>query len=226
MKKQQNKKNVSLCGVTDFITESFNDDDSSNEFNNIDCDLDDSEYDEFMKFAHSNSNSIKCQKHIETSQSNKSDIECNDDSDDSINEQSISKSSSHASTQSQSRPETNFFYTSDKFINSFEDDEIIEYIQQKYPMFKDVESDDTMTRKTIIDMLNDSKFMTKLLSYYNMTIFDFIKFLFRQESSLFKGQFIKRISKSLKRKKYVVQDKKQAFRYSPKRKRKVRRTRR
>lgn len=242
MKKQQSsqnsKKKVSFSDVLQIITKPFKTSTSKNKSQsndlNDDCNLNkdcDDDYDEYIK-----------------SKTIVSDLQHDNDGDttlidENINEEdnavakseyekptiSTSKNSSSFSASSQSsqaHPETNFFYTNDKFINAFEDDEIILSIQEKYPMFKDIDTDDTMMRKTIIDMLNDSKFMVKLLKYYNMTIFDFIKFLYRQEPSLFKGQFVKRIQKSLKYKKYVSNDKKQAFRYSPKRKAKVRRLRR
>lgn len=36
-------------------------------------------------------------------------------------------------------------------------------------------------RKTIIEILNDTKFMTEVLERYNMNIYDFFKFLFRYD---------------------------------------------
>ena len=45
-------------------------------------------------------------------------------------------------------------------------------------------------KRMIITVLEDVEFMTDLLEQYNMTILDFFKFLYRQESSLFKTVFI------------------------------------
>lgn len=101
-------------------------------------------------------------------------------------------------------PETNFFYTNDKFLNSFEDAEMIQYIQASFPNFKSIDANDMIVRKTIIDMLNDSKFMNKFLKYYNIDIFEFFKFLYRVEPSVFKGLFLKRVQKAVKYKKYAA----------------------
>lgn len=227
--KKTSQKKVSLSDAVNLITKSIETlknklckktDAAVDEIVSNDAIVDDLDYDEYVS---SQESKLTDDSIVDNA------IEINDETIAANSKKNHSSTKSEeknsSSSQSQARPETNFFYTSDKFINAFEDDEIIEYIQQKYTMFKDINVDDTIMRKTIIDMLNDSKFMVKLLKYYNMTIFDFIKFLFRQEPSLFKGQFVKRISKSLKYKKYVSQDKKQAFRYSPKRKGKVRRKR-
>lgn len=227
--KKTSQKKVSLSDAVNLITKSIEtiknklckkSNGKDAEIISNDALVDDSDYDDYISYQESQrSNDV-----IANSADENYDVVATVNSKKNRSSTKLEEKNS-SSSQSQARPETNFFYTSDKFINAFEDDEIIKYIQQKYTMFKDVDVDDTMMRKTIIDMLNDSKFMVKLLKYYNMTIFDFIKFLFRQEPSLFKGQFVKRISKSLKYKKYVSQDKKQAFRYSPKRKGKVRRKR-
>jgi len=66
-------------------------------------------------------------------------------------------------------------------------------------------------RKTIIEILNDVKFMTELLDRYGMNIYDFFKFLFRYDMNIFKGLFFKRLKKALKYKKYAVEVKKQSY---------------
>lgn len=48
-------------------------------------------------------------------------------------------------------------------------------------------------KKQIIEMLSDAKFMESFLSHYDMTVFEFFKFLFRLEPDLFKGSFSKRV---------------------------------
>ena len=190
-------------------------------FNKLNDVIDDEDYDEFKKMTNAND-----QQHEEMMQKQSNDDEDEDgddvdeDEDENENEESDSKSKgscSSAGSQNYS-PETSFFYTSDKFINSFEDDEITKYIQEKFPLFRSDDANDAILRKTIIEILNDVRFMTKLLEYYNMTIFDFFKYLYRQESSLFKGQFLKRLQKAMKYKKYAITAKKQAFRYSPRHK--------
>lgn len=190
-------------------------------FNNLNDVIDDEDYDEFKKMTNAND-----QQNEEMFQKQSNDDEDEDgddgdeDEDENENEESDSKSKgSHSSTGSQNySPETSFFYTSDKFINAFEDDEITKYIQEKFPLFRSDDANDAILRKTIIEILNDVRFMNKLLEYYNMTIFDFFKYLYRQESSLFKGQFLKRLQKAMKYKKYAITAKKQAFRYSPRHK--------
>ena len=122
------------------------------------------------------------------------------------NESKLSRNESIASSPSLS--ETNFFYTSDKFFNTFEDDEITYYIQCKYPTFDFENSNDIVMRKTIIEILNDTKFITEVLDRYNMNIYDFFKFLFRYDQNIFKGLFFKRIRKALKYKKYATTAKK------------------
>ena len=123
------------------------------------------------------------------------------------NESKLSRNESIASSPS-SLSETNFFYTSDKFFNTFEDDEITYYIQCKYPTFDFENSNDIVMRKTIIEILNDTKFITEVLDRYNMNIYDFFKFLFRYDQNIFKGLFFKRIRKALKYKKYATTAKK------------------
>lgn len=133
------------------------------------------------------------------------DIEQKDEND-SCNEENYSSNAS-----SFMQPDTSFFYTSDKFLISFEDKEIVEYIQQKYPLFNVDKQNDTVMRKTIIEMLNDVKFMTNLLERYGLNIYDFFKFLFRYDVNIFKGLFFKRLKKALKYKKYAVEMKKQSY---------------
>lgn len=104
-----------------------------------------------------------------------------------------------------------FFYTNDKFINSFEDREMCAFIKERYPSFDLEQSDDQIIKKTITVMLNDQKFMCQFLEYYNINIFDFFKFLFRLEPSIFKSPFIKRIQKAMKYKKYATCIKKSKY---------------
>ena len=102
------------------------------------------------------------------------------------------------------QPLTNFFYSDDKFVNAFEDDDIIQRIQIAYPEFDRRHSDDSTMKRMIITVLEDVEFMTDLLEQYNMTILDFFKFLYRQESSLFKTVFIQRIQRAITNKPYAT----------------------
>ena len=83
-----------------------------------------------------------------------------------------------------------FFYTDEKFINQFEDKEILAFINVKYPMLDPRKYDESKLRKQILYMLNDSKFVCDLLETYSMDIFDLFKFLYRLDSSVFSGMFI------------------------------------
>lgn len=48
-------------------------------------------------------------------------------------------------------------------------------------------------RKLILKMLEDEKMINDILDKYNMIIYDFFKYLFRMDQSLFKTYFISRI---------------------------------
>lgn len=86
-----------------------------------------------------------------------------------------------------------FFYTDEKFIDQFEDREILEYVRMAHPEYNPKAGDDSALRKAILSILSDSRFMSRLLDRYGMTIFDFFKFLFRIEPSVFKGTFITKV---------------------------------
>lgn len=59
-------------------------------------------------------------------------------------------------------------------------------------------------RNVIIKFLADSKFMEGLLKKYSMTIFDFFKFLFRMDSSIYKGNFVQKVQKVISHRKYAA----------------------
>lgn len=88
-------------------------------------------------------------------------------------------------------------------VSAFEDEEIISLIQEKYPAFANKKSDDQVLRKAIIYILNDSEFMEEILDRYSMNVYEFFKFLYRTEPTLFKGQFVTRIQRALKDKSYA-----------------------
>lgn len=100
-------------------------------------------------------------------------------------------------------PASDFFYSDEKWVSAFEDEEIISLIQEKYPAFANKKSDDQVLRKTIIYILNDSEFMEEILDRYSMNVYEFFKFLYRTEPTLFKGQFVTRIQRALKDKSYA-----------------------
>lgn len=54
---------------------------------------------------------------------------------------------------------------------------------------------DSDAKRLIIELIEDKEFVIQLLDYYNITIFDFFKLMFRTEMTVFKGSFLTRISK-------------------------------
>ena len=52
-----------------------------------------------------------------------------------------------------------FFYSNEKFIETFDDNDLYESITTKYPGIIAAKSSDQEKRKTIIEILNDIDFM-------------------------------------------------------------------
>lgn len=71
-------------------------------------------------------------------------------------------------------------------------------IQVKYPNFMRYGTDDNEMKKTLIMLFQDKPFVDEFLEFYNISIQDFFKFIFRNEMSVFKGPYISKISKILK----------------------------
>lgn len=86
-----------------------------------------------------------------------------------------------------------FFYTDEKFVAQFEDGEILERVRAAHPEFDPKAGDDAKTRKAILQVLDDSDLVSDVMDMYNMTVFDFFKFLFRMEPGVFKGAFIPKV---------------------------------
>lgn len=102
----------------------------------------------------------------------------------------------------ESNVDTSFFYTNDKFINSFDNVEIIAAIQNRYKNLNEQNSD-SVIKKEIVHFLDDEKFVEHILNFYNITIFDLFKIIYKQYSSIFKGPYLKKIRKTLSDKKYA-----------------------
>ena len=98
--------------------------------------------------------------------------------------------------------ENSFFYTSDKKINSIDDIEIMRKLLSKYPDFNQ-QNKDTMLRKIFLNMLDDIKFIQSILKYYNLTIHEFFKIVYKQYPSLFNALFINKVKSSLAKNKYA-----------------------
>ena len=99
--------------------------------------------------------------------------------------------------------ETSFFYTSDKFINAIDNDNILKEIQKKYPELSDKNTDGAI-KKSILKLLDDDKFVEQLLEYYNLSVFDLFKLLYKMFSSVFKGMYLVKVRKTIAGKKYAT----------------------
>ena len=121
-------------------------------------------------------------------------------------------------------PFSDFFYVNDGFIARFEDDDILRHIQSKYPQFNPGRQGETALKNAVIKLLQDSEFMEGTLARYSMTIMDFFKFLFRLDSSIYRGNFIPKIQKAIKNRKYaaVKQHKQYKFQKQARRTRRAR----
>ena len=92
--------------------------------------------------------------------------------------------------------DTSFFYTSDRQLNAFDDVEIIQKIVDKFPNFVQ-KNKDTLLKKTLLIALDDNDFILDLLDYYQISIMDLIRIIYKQYSSLFNQLFIKKIREKI-----------------------------
>ena len=102
----------------------------------------------------------------------------------------------------ESAVDTSFFYTSDKFINSLDNNEIIKKIQTKYPNLS-IKSTDSVIKKNILHFVEDEKFVESILDYYSLNIFELFKILYSKYSPIFKGMYLTKLRKILQNKKYA-----------------------
>lgn len=107
-------------------------------------------------------------------------------------------------SKQQAEAQIQFFYTNDKYFTQFDDKEIIASIQRKYPEFMKVGVSDTDLKRIIIDIIEDKKFVNALLEFFNINIQEFFKFIFRCDTSIFKGPFLNKIQKTLKANGYDI----------------------
>lgn len=99
--------------------------------------------------------------------------------------------------------DTSFFYTSDKLINSLDNDVIISQIQKKYPDLSD-KSTDSVIKKSIIEFLADEQFVESVLEFYSLSIFDLFKLFYKLcGAAVFKGMYLDKIRKVISDKKYA-----------------------
>lgn len=98
--------------------------------------------------------------------------------------------------------ETSFFYTNDKYINSLDDNEIINRITSRYPDFNQ-QNKDTQLKKIFLQLLDDEEFILNTLDYYNIDIYEFFKIIYKNYSALFNTLFIKKVREKIQNHTYA-----------------------
>lgn len=95
-----------------------------------------------------------------------------------------------------------FFYSNTKMFEQSDNVEILSYIIKRYPNFS-TENTDSVIKKTLLEMMSNESFVRKLLRRYDITIYDLFKIFYKNYSSLFKGQFLKKLKNELEAKAYA-----------------------
>lgn len=98
--------------------------------------------------------------------------------------------------------DTSFFYTNDKHLNAIDDVEVINRIMSRYPDFNQ-KNKDTQLKKILLQVLDDDLFVSDILEYFSLTIFEFFRIIYKNYSSLFNTLFIKKVKDKIKNKKYA-----------------------
>lgn len=94
-----------------------------------------------------------------------------------------------------------FFYSNTKMFEQADNNEILAYIINKYPNF-DTNNSDLVIKKALLEMISNESFVRNLLRRYDITIFDLFKIFYKNYSSLFKGQYLKKLKNELEKKSY------------------------
>ena len=108
----------------------------------------------------------------------------------------------HGSQSVEAVVNQSFFYTNDKFFDQLDNNDIMKAILKKYPRLS-TSNTDSIIKKALIEMLNDEAFVSEILSYYNISIYDLFKMLHKTYSSIFKGTYLKKVKSNLEGKSYV-----------------------
>ncbi len=109
----------------------------------------------------------------------------------------------HELQKCQTSQNSKFFYSNDKFIDTFDDKQLYKSIINKYPQFKLIGTTDSNNRKVLVQMLDDTVFINEILTKYNINIHDFFVFIYRIYPSMFNGLFVKKIQKTIENKNYA-----------------------
>lgn len=97
-----------------------------------------------------------------------------------------------------------FFYTNDKYFTQSDDCEIMKTLKEKYPRFMKDGQTDAELKQTIVAILQDKEFILEVLEFYNLNIQDFFKFMFRLDTTIFKGPFLAKLQKIVYACKYEI----------------------
>lgn len=94
-----------------------------------------------------------------------------------------------------------FFYSNTKMFEQSDNNEIISYIINKYPNFA-TDNSDAVIKKALLEIVSNESFIRNLLKRYDITIFDLFKIFYKNYSSLFKGQYLKKLKNELEKRSY------------------------
>ena len=128
------------------------------------------------------------------------DVDFELSNDDNIYNDSDSTQQSESSKKKSKPAEAKitFFYTNDKYFNQMDDKLIVASIQQKYPLFMKNGVSENDLKQVIVEIIQDRKFVDGLMDFYNLSMHEFFKFMFRRETSVFRGPFLNKLHKVLR----------------------------
>lgn len=86
-----------------------------------------------------------------------------------------------------------FFYSNSYALDNLDDRLLHEVIAEKYPELLESEKDLNTKRHATLRLLEDTKFMDRVLEAFSMQLPDFLKFLFRLCPSMFRGIFVRQV---------------------------------
>lgn len=95
-----------------------------------------------------------------------------------------------------------FFYTQDNIIDELDHDNIINEIIKRYPGFS-LENNILIIKSTLLEILNNEKFVMTLLKHFKISIFDFFTVIYKNYSPIFNSHFLIRIKNEIKNKQYL-----------------------
>ena len=97
---------------------------------------------------------------------------------------------------------SSFFYTNDKALDTIDNAEILKTITAKFEGLS-TDNTDSVIKKALIEFLQNERYVTKILKFYHITIFELFKLFHKNYASIFKGPYLKKLKKELENKSYV-----------------------